>query len=654
MSAQLTDPITLAGRHAPSRVLLGPHPTNLGVRRALSPRHVAYYERRARGGAGIVVTEVASVHASDWPYERAPLASDCVAGWRDVVAACRPHGTLVLAGLGHTGLQGSSAYSQSVLWGPSGIADVISREMPMQMEQAEIDGLVEGFRAGAAAAVAADVDGVELDAGPRALLRQFLSDLTNVREDEYGADPLRLTREVLAAVRDELGPGRILSLRLSCDEETSWAGITPSIAAGHARDLAEALDLLVVVRGGPLSPNAYRPDFHRPPAFGTELCRDIRAAVAGAVPVVLQGSVVDPADARRALDDGVADVVEMTRAQIADPDLVVKIRRGAAPRPCVLCNQTCQVLDPRNPVVTCVGNPTAGHETVDPAEEITDGVAGPVLVVGGGPAGLEAARVLALRGHGVTVAEASSRLGGMVRAAAGAPHLTALTDWLENECRGLGVEFRLGTTVSDAELDAAEREGVTVILATGSTPRPLPFPVEGGVRCLGAADLRDGGAPPEGPHVVFDPVGGPVGVAVAEWLAARGCDVSIVTQDSVAGSRLGMTGDLADANTRLQRAGVTRHLDSRIVSIDGDGMRLRNRYTAEESVVPCAVLIDCSHRLPDNTLGSTRPDAVRAGDCVAPRTLLEAVREGRTEALAVTAHRRSEFDHHPFTLVTER
>jgi 2,4-dienoyl-CoA reductase (NADPH2) len=475
-----------------------------------------------------------------------------------------------------------------------------------------------------------------------------------MRDDEYGVDPLRLTREVLAAVRDELGPGRILSLRLSCDEATSWAGITPSIAAGHARELAEALDLLVVVRGGPMTPNAYRPDFHQSPAFNTELCRNIRSAVAGMVPVVLQGSVVDPADARRALDEGVADVVEMTRAQIADPDLVVKIRRRAAPRPCVLCNQTCQVLDPRNPVVTCVGNPTAGHETVDPVEGIADVATGEVLVVGGGPAGLEAARVLALRGHRVTVADASARVGGMVRAAVGAPHLRALTDWLENECRSLGVEFRLGTTVSDADIDAAEREGATVVLATGSRPRQLPFPVEGSVRCVGAADLLDGGAPAEGPHVVFDPVGGPVGVAVAEWLAAQGRDVSIVTQDSVAGSRLGMTGDLADANSRLQRAGVTRHLDSRIVSIGDDGMRIRNRYTAEESVVPCTVLIDCSHRLPEDTLGSSHTDAVRVGDCVAPRTLLEAVREGRTAALTVSAHRQNEFDHHPFTLVNER
>src|SRR5450631_1851168 len=139
----------VAGRTAPSRVVFGPHETNLARRRELSDRHVAYYGARAAGGAGIVVTETASVHPSDWPYERAPLAEMCGPGWSVVAEACRPYGTVVLAGLGHSGSQGSSAHSQSAMWAPSPVADVVTREMPVEMEQADIDELVAGFAAAA-------------------------------------------------------------------------------------------------------------------------------------------------------------------------------------------------------------------------------------------------------------------------------------------------------------------------------------------------------------------------------------------------------------------------------------------------------------------------------------------------------------------------
>ena len=145
----LAGTVALGGRTAPSRVVFGPHETNLGTGRAFSDRHVAYYAARAAGGAGVVVTETASVHPSDWPYERAPLASACGPGLaRRALEACRPHGTVVLAGLGHAGGHGSSAYSQSVLWAPSPVADVVSREMPMAMGTTEIAALVEGFRLG--------------------------------------------------------------------------------------------------------------------------------------------------------------------------------------------------------------------------------------------------------------------------------------------------------------------------------------------------------------------------------------------------------------------------------------------------------------------------------------------------------------------------
>ncbi|HEV3293049.1 MAG TPA: mycofactocin system FadH/OYE family oxidoreductase 1, partial [Streptosporangiaceae bacterium] len=573
---RLTDPVTLAGRTAPARIVFGPHETNLGHRRAFSARHVAYYQRRADGGAGVIITETASVHPSDWPYERAPLAAGCAGGWRAIADACHPAGPLVLAGLGHTGLQGSSAYSQAALWGPGRFTDPVSRETPMVMEQPELDALVAGFAEAAGVAAAAGLDGVEIDAGPGALLRQFHSGLTSQRTDRYGEDRLALTAAVLTAVRAVIGRGRVLALRLSCDELAPWAGITPEAAAGQAAALAPHLDLLTVVRGGPYSASAYRPDGHTPPMVNLALAGAIRAAAGGAVPVVLQGSVVDVAAAQAALDDGAADLAEMTRAQIADAELVAKLRAGQAGRirPCLLCNQACLVRDSRNPVITCVGDPRSGHETEEPADgsPAADGLPASrdVLVVGGGPAGLEAARAAALAGHTVRLAERAARPGGALRAAAAAPgreRLALLADWLESECRRLGVRIDTGTEITAAGLAAAQARGTAVLLATGSRP-VTRFP--GSVDALSALS----GAPlPDGPAVVHDPVGGPAGVAVAEWLAGQGRPVTVVTQDQVVGSQLSLTGDLAGANVRLQQAGVTRALRS-LLRDAGDGTAL--------------------------------------------------------------------------------
>jgi mycofactocin system FadH/OYE family oxidoreductase 1 len=643
---ELTDPVELAGRTAPSRVLFGPHETNLGSGRGLSDRHVAYYARRAVGGAGVLVTETASVHPSDWPYERAPLAADCQPGWEEVAAACRPHGTLVLAGLGHAGGQGSSAYSQAALWAPSRVPDAATRELPAEMEQPEIDALVAGFADAAGRAARAGLDGVELDAGACSLLRQFHSGLSNQRADGYGSDRLRLTREVLAATREALGAGRILALRLSCDELAPWAGVTPDQAAEQVAALAETLDLLVVVRGGPYSTAAYRPDAHTPPGFNRELCRRMREAAAGRVPVALQGSVVDLAAAQAALDGGVADLVEMTRAQIAEPRLLALLREGTPQRarPCVLCNQACRVRDSRNPIVSCVGEPRSGHETEDPPVEGGDAAAREVLVVGGGPAGLECARVLAARGHRVRLAERSDRLGGALRTAAVGPgrqRLALLTDWLEAECRRLGVRVDLGTEIGTTELDAAVGAGQEVVLATGSRPAPGPPAGPGDpTSVVDALELLAGGTeglPAGAEVVVHDPVGGPVGVGVAEWVAQHGHRVALVTPDPVAGSQLSRTGDLADANVRLQRAGVRRELRALLREVGGGRALLEDVWTGERREIACGLLVDCGHRLPEESVYLARPGTPRVGDCVAPRTLHEAVLEGRRLALDLGA-----------------
>ena len=262
-----------------------------------------------------------------------------------------------------------------------------------------------------------------------------------------------------------------------------------------------------------------------------------------------------------------------------------------------------------------------------------------MLVVGGGPAGLEAARVAAAAGHRVRLAERGARLGGTLRAAAvGTSRLrmARLADWLEAECRRLGVTLETGTTVTAADLDAARAGGTEVILATGSragaavgprAPRSTRSP-----RCRG-------GSLPDGPVVVHDPVGGPVGVAVAEWLAAAGRAVAIVSPDQVIGRLLSLTGDLADANVRLQRAGVTREPRSLLRAAGGGTALLEDVWTGEQRRTGCAVLIDCGHRLPAEELYQLRPGTVRAGDCVAPRSVYEAVLEGRRAAQALGADR---------------
>jgi 2,4-dienoyl-CoA reductase (NADPH2) len=635
---RLLEPFQLAGRTARNRLIFGPHVTNLCRGRAFSDDLLAYYSRRARGGCGTVVAEEAPVHASDWPYEYAPSLDLVGEGWSRFAFVMHEEGALALASIGHTGAQGSSAYSQRELFAPSPVPDVVTREVPKEMEQEDIDAVLAGFHAAAAKAAASGVDGVEINAGQHSLVRQFLSSLTNFRSDGYGADRLRFAREVLEYVRAGFSAG-IVGLRLSCDELAPWGGLSAQTTPEVVGALSPFCDYLVVSAAGPYTPHYPRPDMQVAEGFTREVAKLAREAAGGNTAIAVQGSIVSVDMAEEIVATGVADFVEMTRAQIADPDLATKIGSGRRHRvrPCVLCNQACQVRDGRNRRVSCIGEPAAGHELreADPATMyfLPPAADAAVIVVrGAGPAGLEAARVAALAGRHVRLIETNSVCGGAVRTAAagrGRSRLARLAEWLEAECRELEVGI---------ELSAAPEEATADLFAIGGEPATPDYTVEGdGLRVAERVleDMSRGRDPglPDGSLLIWDPVGGPVAVSLAITLASRHL-VTLATPDAVAASMVAATGDLAAANARLMAAGVIIKRGVRLAAVGPGWVDLESRVADIIERVEVASVVDAGFRRPRSV---QRVGGRVAGDAVAPRTILEAILEGRRAGLALAA-----------------
>ncbi|CDH43835.1 tRNA-dihydrouridine synthase [Candidatus Contendibacter odensensis] len=400
---RLFTPLLLSRKTAPNRFIFAAHQTNFATHHRFTERHVAYYAARAAGGAGLIVLEGSVVHRSDWPYEYIIFGYEAavVDGYRQVAEAVHRHGALALAQLTHSGMQGSSHYSQLPLWAPSPVPEVNSRELPQAMDADDIAAVIEGFRQAARYAMDGGLDGVEINAGQDSLIRQFLSPLTNQRGDDYGGsldNRLRFARQIIERVRHEVGSNALVGLRLCGDEYAPWAGIKPEDAAEIAQHLAGdgLLDFISVTSGSIYTGHITRPGLYQPPGFAVHLAAQIKAAVK--LPVFAQGSIVDPVMATALLAEGKADAVEMTRALIADPELPLKFHEGRPGdiRPCLLSNQDNIISLVQNPRLSCVNNPAAGYEQetefapLKPARNQHR-----VLIVGGGPAGLEAARIAA-------------------------------------------------------------------------------------------------------------------------------------------------------------------------------------------------------------------------------------------------------------------
>jgi 2,4-dienoyl-CoA reductase (NADPH2) len=641
-TVSLLEPLPLgAGREARNRIVFAAHVTNLAENGVPGDRFGTYYQRRAQGGAGVIVLEEAQVHPSSHPYQRAIRGYDpaIVPAYRRLADRLHTAGALVLAQLGHAGMQGTGHVLKQALWAPSAVPNPATLEMPKTMEPEDIAAVVEGFATAARNAAEGSLDGVEVNAGQYSLVRQFLSGLTNQRGDHWGGDPdrrLRFAREVIAAVRQAVGERRLVGLRLCCDELAPWAGIKREDAPELALALSKGVDYVSVTAGSIYSVEETRPGLHRPPGHLLPVCASVRDRLGG-VPVFASGSMVDPVQADAAVLLGQTDACEMTRALIADPDLPSKLEadREADVRPCVRCNQDCVVRSAANAIVSCVHNPEAGHEPeFPPAPAAPRGRR--VVVVGGGPGGLEAALAAAARGHEVTLLERAAALGGTPSAVAAAGQrepFGLVSAWRAGRVPTAGVDVRLRVEATPVLLGDMAPE--VIVVATGARPRPAEGLPGGDLpHVVSVRDAVAGHLAGTGRVAVLDRQGGYPAIDAARVAAGLRRPVTVLTEDPFVSSQLGATGELAPWYREAAALGIELRALTTVLEVEPEALRLRHRFGAGEERLEADCVVLADHELPDDELYHRvagklpRVEVLRVGDCLAPRRVLHAVLEG--------------------------
>ncbi|HEY7938366.1 MAG TPA: mycofactocin system FadH/OYE family oxidoreductase 2, partial [Acidimicrobiales bacterium] len=483
----LWSPLRIGPVTVKNRIVFSAHLTNYAEGGRPTEQHAAYYAERAKGGAGLIITEEHSTHATDWPYEKLihGFHADVLPGYRRITEAVHRHGTPIFAQINHNGGQASSMYSRLPVWAPSPVADPLFREVPKAVDHGEIAAIVAGYADVAERCAEGGFDGIELQCSHSSIVRGFLSPATNRRTDEYGgslANRARLLLELVAAVRRAIGPGLALGVRL-CGDELIDGGTTIDEAVEVAR-LVEAsghVDYINTSIGvATASLFMIEASMHIPPGYALFIPSAIRKAVD--LPVVGVGRFKDPLQAERALAEGHCDLVGVVRGQIADADFAAKSRSGHTDdvRLCLSCNQECVGRMGLNRWLGCIENPRTGREAEGTGTVHLVPRPKRVLVVGAGPAGMQAAIAAARNGNVVTVCERQPSAGGQVRLAASVPNRAEFGDLVRNQVAEL---TRLGVTVEyGVDVDATEarrRAADHVVVATGAVAaRPWWAPAE--------------------------------------------------------------------------------------------------------------------------------------------------------------------------------
>ncbi len=640
---RLAAPLAVGPMRVKNRIMMAPMERNYGhPDGSPSERTIAHYARIAHGGVGWIDIESTFVDPGGrGRTHQLGLHDDTsIPGFRRLAEAAREHDVRIGVELHHAGRNTSPALARTTPVAPSPVeCPEAGSGTPHELTRDEIGRIVRRYAEAAARAVEAGLDAVELHSAHGYLPLAFLSPLTNLRTDEYGGsleNRMRFALEVIGAIRAEVPERIAVGCRFSADELLP-GGLTVEDTTRYAAALETAgVDYLSVSAGVYASFKWIIPPMDTPPGWLMPIAAAIRESVG--IPVVGVSRFTSPADAEDALRQELVDVVAFGRAFLTDPAWPEKALsgRGGEQVSCIGCNQGCVARIANQLDVTCLVNPACGRElelvSVPARERRT------VLVIGGGPAGMEAARVGAERGHRVVLVDRHAELGGQLRAAAQLPSRDGWRVFLQEgaaRLRRAGVECKLGCEADGGTV--AEIAPDAVVVAIGAT-QALENSGASGPRRLDPASLIERGADGVRRAVVLG--SGPVALGVAEWLVVQGADVVLVAGRP----ELDEEGQPGLIERVLGTGRVTLRLDRQLRSVDARGATIVRTGAIgpldQENLGSIDVIVETEGRtrveVPEWLRATTEPARIHfVGDCVEPRSALEAIHEGGLAGLRI-------------------
>jgi 2,4-dienoyl-CoA reductase-like NADH-dependent reductase (Old Yellow Enzyme family)/thioredoxin reductase len=649
----LFQPLTLRHKTLRNRIVFGAHTSNMGENGLPGERHLAYYTERALGGAGMIVVEPVPVHKTgvltrgNFRHEDDSI----IPHFRRVTEACHALGAVMIHQLYHVGQHGDWDNVLEAYPSPSGLPSFYDSNGSAEMSEALIEELIQSFIAAASRAKASGFDGIELFAAYHALIDQFWTPWSNRRTDRWGGsleNRLRFSAEIMRGIRAACGDDFIIGLAVSQDPSTDLY-LSPDQLAGIVawHDQRRLMDYVTCGNASYFSSGGIIPSFLFEDRVGAPYAERLRPALKHAV-LQAEANIRTPDAAEALIASGHADMVSIVRGQIADPQLARKAQAGRAEdiRPCLTCNQVCRGRRARDYWISCLVNPSVGREA-DWNGDRPERAAKPkrVLVVGGGPAGLEAARVAAERGHQVTLVEAASRLGGSFRLAGLQPRrgqILELLDWYERQLAQLQVKVELNRVLEPQEIESFGAD--EVIVATGAEANGAAFQkaFAGRDRMPGAElasvatveAVMSGEARPGKRVLLLDTDGDWRGVGTAWYLAEKGHEVTIVTPKPVIGAMLARAAGDGKLRAKLRSLGVRFLVESAVESWDGEAATIVDLLDRSTSRIEADTLVTATINAPRRELASALGGtAISIGDGLAVRDAQAAFYEGRKVAL---------------------